>query len=125
MIVGTGVDIIEVHRIAEAIGRFGERFLGRVFTEDEIRYCKSKRNSVERFAGRFAAKEAAMKALGTGVNRGVAWRQVEIRRKPGERPNVFFTGAAAEVAAKLGAKHTSLSISHTDAQAIAQVILEN
>ena len=83
MIVGTGIDIAEVPRIAESIERFGERFLRRVFTEEEIRYCDSKANRVERYAARFAAKEAAMKALGTGWNRGVRWRDIEVLRQPG------------------------------------------
>jgi holo-[acyl-carrier protein] synthase len=124
MIVGTGIDIAEVPRIAEAIERFGERFLRRIFTEGEIRYCQSKANRVERFAARFAAKEAAMKALGTGWNYGVRWRDIEVRRQPGGRPTIGFSGKAAEFAAKLGAVHTALSISHTEEQAIAHVILE-
>ena len=80
MIVGTGIDIAEVDRIRQAIERFGRRFTERVFTTDEIRYCESKANRVERYAARFAAKEAAMKAIGTGWNRGVTWRDVEVRR---------------------------------------------
>ena len=125
MIVGTGVDIAEVPRVAAAIQRFGRRFLERVFTEDEIRYCESKRNRAERYAARFAAKEAALKALGTGWKRGVAWREVEVRREPGGRPTIHFSGKAAEFAARLGAKHAALSLSHTAEQAIAHVILED
>ena len=125
MIVGTGIDIAEVPRIAAAIERHGERFLRRVFTEGEIAYCDSKANRIERYAARFAAKEAAMKALGTGWNHGVRWRDVEVRRQPGGRPTMAFHGRAAEFAAKLGAAHVALSLSHTAEQAIAQVILEN
>lgn len=125
MIVGTGIDIAEVPRIAESIERFGERFLKRVFTEGEIRYCDSKANRVERYAARFAAKEAAMKALGTGWNRGVRWRDVEVARQPGGRPTIVFHGKAAEFAAQLGAKNAALSLSHTPEQAIASVILES
>jgi holo-[acyl-carrier protein] synthase len=125
MIVGTGIDIAEVHRIAEAIERFGDRFLHRVFTEGEMRYCDSKANRVERYAARFAAKEAGMKALGTGWNHGVRWRDIEVSRQPGGRPTISFHGKAAEVASKLGAVHVALSLSHTADQAIAQVILEN
>jgi len=125
MIVGTGIDIAEVHRIAEAIERFGARFLHRVFTEGERRYCDSKANRVERYAARFAAKEAAMKALGTGWSRGVRWRDIEVCRQPGGRPTISFHGQAGEVASKLGAVHVALSLSHTAEQAIAQVILEN
>jgi holo-[acyl-carrier protein] synthase len=125
MIVGTGIDIAEVPRIAESIARFGERFLRRVYTEGEIRYCESKANRVERYAARFAAKEAAMKALGTGWNHGVRWRDIEVTRRPGGRPTMTFHGKAAEFAARLGAVHVALSLSHTSEQAIAQVILEN
>jgi len=125
MIVGTGIDIAEVPRFAEVIARYGDRFLRKIFTEGEIRYCSPKANRVERFAARFAAKEAAMKALGTGWNHGVRFRDVEVSRQPGKRPTITFHGKAAEFAAKLGAKNISLSLSHTAEQAIAQVILEN
>ena len=125
MIVGTGIDIAEVPRIAASIERFGDRFLRRVFTEGEIRYCDSKANRVERYAARFAAKEAGMKAIGTGWNHGVAWRDVEVRREPGGRPTITFHRKAAEFAAKLGAKHIALSLTHTAEHAIAQVILES
>src|SRR5579864_8237209 len=125
MIVGTGIDIAEVPRIAESIERFGDRFLRRVFTEEEIRYCDSKANRVERYAARFAAKEAAMKAIGTGWNYGVAWRDIEVSRMSGGRPTIKFHGKAADFADKLGARNVALSISHTDQIAIAQVILES
>ena len=125
MIVGTGIDIAEVPRIADSIQRFGERFLHRVFTEGEIRYCDSKANRAERYAARFAAKEAAMKALGTGWNHGVRWRDVEVFREPGRRPTIKFHGKAAEFAARMHAKNISLSLSHTTEQAIASVILES
>lgn len=125
MIVGTGIDIAEVPRIAEAIERHGERFLRRIYTEGEIKYCDSKANRIERYAARFAAKEAAMKALGTGWSHGVRWRDVEVSRQPGGRPTMLFHGKAAEFAAKLGAVHVALSLSHTAEQAIAQVILES
>jgi holo-[acyl-carrier protein] synthase len=125
MIVGTGIDIAEVPRIEASIARFGDRFLRRIFTEAEIRYCESKANRVERYAARFAAKEAAMKAIGTGWNHGVTWRDVEVSRQPGGRPTIAFHGKAAEFAAKLGAVHVALSLSHTKQYAIAQVILES
>ncbi len=125
MIVGTGIDISEVPRIAESIQRFGDRFLRRVFTEGEIKYCESKANRIERYAARFAAKEAAMKALGTGWSHGVRWRDIEVSRQPGSRPTIKFHGKAAEFAAKLKAKNVALSLSHTPQQAIAQVILES
>ncbi|MFZ0957226.1 MAG: holo-[acyl-carrier-protein] synthase [Candidatus Sulfotelmatobacter sp.] len=125
MIVGTGIDIAEVPRIRRAIERFGDRFLHRIFTAGEMRYCDSKANRMERYAARFAAKEAAMKALGTGWNHGVRWRDCEVTRMPGGRPTLAFHGVAAEFAARLGVKNAALSISHTAEQAIAQVILEN
>jgi len=125
MIVGTGIDITEVPRIRESIERFGNRFLNRVFTEGEIRYCDSKANRFERYAARFAAKEAGMKALGTGWNFGVRWRDVEVSRKPGGRPTLLFHGKAAEFAAKLGAVNVALSLTHTPHEAMAQVILES
>jgi holo-[acyl-carrier protein] synthase len=125
MIVGTGIDIAEVPRIAESIERFGDRFLHRIFTEGEMRYCDSKANRVERYAARFAAKEAGMKALGTGWNHGVRWRDVEVVRQPGGRPTILFHGKAAEFASKLGAVRAALSLSHTSEHAIAHVILES
>ena len=125
MIVGTGIDIAEVPRIRKSIERFGQRFLQRIFTAGEIRYCDSKANRMERYAGRFAAKEAAMKALGTGWNHGVRWRDCEVVRKPGGRPTMLFHGKAGEFAAGMGVKNVALSISHTVEQAIAQVMLEN
>jgi holo-[acyl-carrier protein] synthase len=124
MIVGTGVDITEVVRIRAAVDRFGERFLKRVFTPDEVSYSVSKVNAAERLAARFAAKEAAMKAIGTGLRHGVTWQDVEVVRVPGQRPKLRFSGKAAEFAARLGCKRTHLSLSHTAEQAIAHVILE-
>lgn len=125
MIVGTGIDITEVPRIREAIQRHGERFLQRIFTAGEIQYCESKVNRVERYAARFAAKEAGMKAIGTGWNQGVRWRDIEVARKPGGRPTLLLHGKAAEFAAKLGATNVTLSLTHTAEQAMAQVILES
>jgi holo-[acyl-carrier protein] synthase len=125
MIVGTGVDISEVDRIAAAVKRFGDRFLQRVFTPAEVRYCLGKPNPSERLAARFAAKEAGMKAIGTGLHYGVTWQDVEVLRMPGQRPVLQFHGKAAEFAARLGCKRTHLSLSHTREQAIAYVILES
>jgi len=124
MIVGTGIDIAEVPRIKQSIERFGDRFLQRIYTAGEIRYCDSKANRVEHYAARFAAKEAAMKALGTGWSHGVRWRDCEVVRLPGGRPAIAFHGKAGEIAARLGVKNAALSLSHTSEQAIAQVILE-
>lgn len=125
MIVGTGVDIAEVGRIRQSVERFGERFLHRVFTEGEIKYCEGKANRFESYAARFAAKEAAMKALGTGWNHGIRWRDVEVVRPKGQRPTLQFHGLAAQLARKMGAKNIALSITHTSEQALANVILES
>ncbi len=126
MIVGTGIDLIETERIQRSVERFGERFLTRIFTPAEIAYCQKKqRGAAESFAARFAAKEAAAKALGTGIARGVSWLELEVRRAPGSRPEIHFTGRAAERATKLGCRHASLSITHSRELAMAMVILEN
>ncbi|MGE0407577.1 MAG: holo-ACP synthase [Candidatus Korobacteraceae bacterium] len=125
MIVGTGIDLVEVPRVAATLARFPQRFLKRVFTEGEIRYCDSKQNRAERYAARFAAKEAALKAIGTGWKRGISWRDVEVSREPGGRPTILFHGKAAGFAERLGVRRASLSLSHTREHAIAQVILED
>jgi holo-[acyl-carrier protein] synthase len=125
VIVGLGVDIAEVERIAAAISRHGEHFLRRVFTADEIAYCESHKNRFERYAGRFAAKEAAMKALGTGWRRGVRWVDIEVVRQPGGRPAIKLAGAAQQHALRLGVKHIALSITHTNSTALAQVVFES
>ena len=125
MIVGMGIDVIEVARVRASIERFGDRFLQRLFTENEIRYCESKANKYERFAARFAAKEAALKAIGTGLSRGVSWQDVEVVREPSGRPTLSLTGKAAEFAKRLGSRRTSISITHTEQVAFAQVILED
>ena len=124
MIVGSGVDLCEVARIRDAIGRHGRRFLERVYTEREIAYAERTANRYERYAARFAAKEAGMKALGTGWRGGVGWRDFEVTNLPSGRPTLQFHGKAAEYAQKLGVENISLSITHTSAQAMALVILE-
>ena len=124
-VIGIGVDLVEVSRIQHSLDRFGERFMKRVFTEGEIAYCVSMKFPARHFAARFAAKEAAMKAIGTGLRRGVSWQDFEIGREPGGRPTILINGKAAEFAAKLGMKRAALSITHTKEQALAQVILES
>ena len=125
-IVGTGIDITEVARVAASIKRFGKKFLDRVYTKNEIAYCQArKQGAAQSFAARFAAKEAAMKAIGTGLRCGVTWHDVEVGREPGGRPTIIFHGKAAEFAAKLGCKRASLSLTHTKETAMAQVILED
>ena len=124
MIVGLGVDITEVDRIEAAIARHGRAFLQRVFTPPEIAYCERHRNSAERFAGRFAAKEAAMKALGTGWARGVRWVDIEVVRTPGGKPTLKLSGASREIADQLGVKNIALTITHSGNTALAEVIFE-
>jgi len=125
MIVGMGIDVAEVKRIRAVIESQEARFLRRVYTPEEVTYCEQFKNKFERYAGRFAAKEAAMKALGTGWSRGVRWVDVEIVRQRGGRPTISLKGTARKIADNLGVKHIALSITHTAEQAFAQVIFEN
>src|SRR6266852_2394934 len=124
MIVGLGIDVEEVERVKGAMQRQGERFLKRIFTEKERAYCEQFKDKYERYAGRFAVKEAAMKALGTGWSRGVRWVDIEVVRQKGGRPTLALEGEARKIANRLGVKHIALSITHTAAQAFAQVIFE-
>jgi holo-[acyl-carrier protein] synthase len=124
VIVGSGVDLCEVSRIKDAIARHGRRFIERIYTDREIAYAERKANKYERYAARFAAKEAGMKALGTGWRGGVRWRDFEVINLPSGRPTLQFHGKAAEYAEKLGAANISLSMTHTSVQAMAMVILE-
>lgn len=125
MIVGLGIDIAEVARVKAAIERHGETFLRRLYTAKEQEYCERFKNKYERYAGRFAAKEAAMKALGTGWSRGVRWVDVEVVREKGGRPTMKLAGEAAHIADRLNVKNIVLSITHTADQAFAQVIFES
>ena len=121
-IIGTGIDATEIERIAESIERWGDRFVKRVFTDEEIAYCRRKRDFASSFAARFAAKEAAMKALGTGHSRGVFWTGIEVVRRHGP-PTIRFHGGAAARAAQMGATGTLLTITHSRELAIAHVLL--
>ena len=125
MIVGMGIDIAEVERIRGAIERRGEVFLRRIFTAREREYCERFKNKYERYAGRFAVKEAAMKALGTGWSRGVRWVDIEVVRQKGGRPTLALEGEARKIGEQLGVKSIALSITHTASQAYAQVIFES
>lgn len=125
MILGIGTDLAEVARIRESIGRFGERFLVRIYTEQERAYSLSKANAAERFAARFAAKEAGMKAIGTGWSRGVTWKDFEVVNEASGRPTLLFHGAARRIAEVLAVKHISISLTHTAEMAFAIVILES
>jgi holo-[acyl-carrier protein] synthase len=124
MILGTGIDLAEVARIREAIGRHGDRFVRRIYTVAEIAYVESKANRFERYAGRFAAKEAGMKAIGTGWKRGVRWQDFEVFNLPSGRPTLRLHGEAARIAEKMGVTTVSLSITHTAELGMAHVILE-
>jgi holo-[acyl-carrier protein] synthase len=125
MIVGSGIDMVEIHRIQDTVDRHGARFLNKVFTPAEQAYCLRKRNAAESLAARFAAKEAGAKALGTGMSRGVTWLEIEVVREPGGRPALRFHGRAAEVARRLNARRAALSITHSRDFAMASVVLED
>ncbi|HUZ97101.1 MAG TPA: holo-ACP synthase [Edaphobacter sp.] len=125
MVLGLGTDLIEIERVQQSLARFGQRFMDKVFTEGEIAYCQQKKHAAESFAARFAAKEAAAKALGTGIARGISWREIEVRRNPGERPTLHLTGRAAERADSMGVRHLQLSLTHSRDVAMAVVIAEN
>ncbi|HYL10243.1 MAG TPA: holo-ACP synthase [Candidatus Acidoferrales bacterium] len=125
MIVGLGMDIAEVERVRSAIERHGQSFLRRVFTPAEIAYCEKHRNKHERYAGRFAAKEAAMKALGTGWRSGVRWQDIEVVREASGKPALALRGVAGKIAKRLRVTNISLTITHTTKEALAQVIFEN
>ena len=123
MIVGLGTDLAEVDRILKAIERYGDRFIRRIYTSGEIAYVSRKANKYERYAARFAAKEAGMKALGTGAV-GVRWQDFEVVNLPSGKPTLRFHGRAAQVAERLGVRGVTLSITHTRAMALAVVVLE-
>ena len=125
MIVGTGVDLAEVPRIRASIERYGKRFIERIYTPAEIAYVERKANRYERYAARFAAKEAGMKAIGTGWRRGVRWQDFEVANLPTGKPTLRLHGVAAQVALRLGVKNIALSLTHTAEMALAHVILED
>jgi holo-[acyl-carrier protein] synthase len=125
VIVGLGLDIAEIDRIAQVLRRHGTAILERLYTPREITYCESHKNKFERYAARFAAKEAAMKALGTGWRRGVRWRDIEVVNAPGGKPTLRLDGAARQIADGLRAKNISLTITHSGNLAVAQVIFED
>lgn len=124
MIVGIGIDVEEVARIRDAMERHGQRFVDRIFSPGEIAYVERKANRYERYAARFAAKEAGMKAIGTGWRRGVRWLDFEVANLPSGRPTLRMHGVAAKVAEGLGVRNIALSLTHTAQQGVAIVILE-
>jgi holo-[acyl-carrier protein] synthase len=118
-VVGIGTDIIECLRIAQMIERHAEQFISRVYTEHEIQYCQSRKAATQHFAGRWAAKEAVLKAMGTGWRRGISWRDVEVRNESGGRPVIVLRGGARDVVDKLGIAQMLISISHCRSHATA------
>ena len=125
MVLGLGTDITEVHRIQASLERYGQPFLNRIYTVGEIAYCQArKKTAAQSYAARFAAKEAAAKALGTGISRGVTWQELEVIRNRGEAPLILLHGRAAEIARARGITRLTLSLTHTTAIAMAVVIAE-
>jgi holo-[acyl-carrier protein] synthase len=122
LIVGLGTDIVEIVRIGEMIDRHGEAFLNRIYTQEEIRYCQKRKHCNEAFAGRWAAKEAVMKALGTGFIRGIGWQDIEILAEKSGKPYVNIKGGAGEHAKKIGVERILITISHCRAYATATAI---
>lgn len=121
-ILGIGTDIIECPRIGKMIEQYGELFLRRIYTEREIRYCQARKHAIEHFAGRWAAKEAILKAMGTGRSHGIAWTNIEVRNDPDGRPQVMVCGAAREVARERGISEILVSISHCRTYATAYAL---
>jgi holo-[acyl-carrier protein] synthase len=124
MIVGTGIDIVNIERIEGLMTRWGETFLGRVFTEREILRCRERKRASECFAGRFAAKEAFLKAIGWGFRNGIQWTDIEIENNPMGRPSLLFHGKAEVACKTLCIQKTLLTLSHDRPYAVAHVILE-
>ena len=127
MIFGIGVDLAEVERIREALERtdIGARFRDRIFTTGEQKYCERRKRKYESYAARFAAKEATMKALGSGWGRNVGWTEIEVVREPGARPEIRLHGKTAAFAARLGVRRLALALTHTTETAMAEVIAES
>lgn len=124
MIVGLGIDQIEIGRVAQTLERYGERFGRRVYTEQEWRYCLSRPHPAQSLAGRFAAKEAVMKALGLGWPGGIAYRDIEITREFTGKPGIRLSHRAARRASQLGVTHSTVSMTHDRTHSSATVILE-
>jgi holo-[acyl-carrier protein] synthase len=120
---GIGVDLAVISRIRQIVERWDERFLQRVFTEEEIAFCRRRRDPIQHFAVRFAAKEAALKALGTGLSMGVRWRELEVRRERGEAPTMVLSGRSREIARSRGGDRMLVSLTHDGDYAMAQAML--
>ena len=121
-ILGIGTDITECLRIAQMIEHHGELFVDRVYTAEEIHYCQRRKQSTQHFTGRWAAKEAVLKALGTGWRRGISWRDVEVQNEPGGKPNIVLSGGARDAAQQLGVEEVLISISHCRSHATAYAV---
>jgi holo-[acyl-carrier protein] synthase len=121
-VIGIGTDITECLRIARMIERHGELFIDRVYTQDEIRYCQNRKQSTQHYTGRWAAKEAVLKALGTGWTRGISWRDIEVLNEPGGKPVVILRDGARQAAKKLGIQQMLISISHCRTHATAYAL---
>lgn len=121
-IIGIGTDITECLRIARMIERHGELFIDRVYTQDEIRYCQARKQATQHYTGRWAAKEAVLKALGTGWTRGISWRDIEVLNEPGGKPVVILRDGARRIAKKLGIQRMLISISHCRTHATAYAL---
>src|SRR5438094_4830705 len=121
-ILGLGLDATDIDRISDTIERYGERFLHRIFTDAEVAYCTRRRVPAIHFAGRFAAKEAAMKALGTGHSLGVLWRDVEVVRRGGP-PQLTLHGGAGRRFSAMGGRSSLLTITHSETLALAEVLI--
>lgn len=122
MIIGLGTDIVEIVRIGQMVERHGEHFINRVFTDDEIAYCQRRKHSYQHFAGRWAAKEAVMKALGTGFVKGIHWRDIEVVPNKAGKPSIELRGGARDLAEQMGITEMMITISHCRAYATATVI---
>jgi holo-[acyl-carrier protein] synthase len=120
---GIGIDLVRIPRMREVIGRWEERFLRRVFTDAEIAYCRSRRDPVPHFAARFAAKEAGLKALGTGLSLGITWRELEVRRERGQAPVLVLSGRSREIGLARGGRRMLLALTHEGEYAMAQAML--
>jgi holo-[acyl-carrier protein] synthase len=123
-ILGIGVDVVKVERIAESLARFGERMERRLFTEGELAYCRSFRDPLPHLAARFAAKEAASKALGTGLSQGVGWKDFEVIQPGGRQPRLALQGRGRELFEALGCTTAHVSLTHDGGLAIATVVFE-
>jgi holo-[acyl-carrier protein] synthase len=121
---GIGIDVVQVERIVRSLERFGTRFEGRLYTDGELEYCRRHKDPLPHLAARFAAKEAAFKAIGTGLSRGVSWKQAEVVQPGGRQPQLRFHGAALEVFRDLGCDRAHLSLTHDGGLAVACVVIE-